>query len=225
MRLTLRSYFLYDAERDLLAIAKFLVMYRQQLITLTLLDYAQCGLCLEKNNKHSRERICFYDTRQILQLSSGLCGEKLVLCLAVLPGCAAWHHLFHIRSPGGSTVALWSTLRQFHDSRWSGFWVNFFLAWWWSHNRCPSILKVSRHVSRNNDNKQAEQQTKKHTSPKTAPRRPSTTGRPTYTVFQKTRVTTASTISWTRNVRLQNFLVHLLLKLYAIDKCFPTSPI
>ena len=86
MRLTLRSYFLYDAERDLLAIAKFLVMYRQQLITLTLLDYAQCGLCLEKNNKHSRERICFYDTRQILQLSSGLCGEKLVLCLAVLPG-------------------------------------------------------------------------------------------------------------------------------------------
>jgi len=34
-----------------------------------------------------------------------------------------------------------------------------------------------------------------------------------YTVFEKKHVTTFSTISWTRTVRLQRFLAHLLLRL------------
>ena len=40
-----------------------------------------------------------------------------------------------------------------------------------------------------------------------------------YTVFQK-NVTTFLMISWTRHAHLQIFLVHILLRVWAIDRCF-----
>ena len=52
------------------------------------------------------------------------------------------------------------------------------------------------------------------------------TGWQTYTLSQK-HETTFSTISWTRIVCLQQFLAHLLPRVYAMDRCFyfPTTPI
>jgi len=43
----------------------------------------------------------------------------------------------------------------------------------------------------------------------------------------KKHVTTFLMISWSRTVRLERFLAHLLLRVHAIDRCvyFPTSPI
>ena len=40
------------------------------------------------------------------------------------------------------------------------------------------------------------------------------------TVFQKKHVTTFLMISWSRTVRLERFLAHILLRVQAIDRCF-----